>query len=314
MLILKPKLMGINSPCRGMRKIKRLLSVSLGFTRSQVNGFFIFIFLMLVLIFSEPAWRWWISRNPPDLSADEKVLDSLVALFNTTQAFPNTGNRSDSLFAFNPNKVTIEELQKLGFSKQLSNRIAAYRQKGGVFRVKSDLLKMYGVDSTFYNQLFAYILLPERVKYEEKAQKAFNTVSQKSFSRFDINTADTTQLKTLYGIGSKRARRIIKFRDALGGFYTQKQYNEVYGLDSTVVNLLVRSSFIDEDFKPRQIDINESDEETFSSHPYIGKKLAKVIMAYRYQHGRFNDVNDIRKLNVLKQEDADRIIPYLKVN
>ncbi|MBT1705912.1 helix-hairpin-helix domain-containing protein [Chryseosolibacter indicus] len=300
-----------------MNEVKRWISNWLGFSRTEVNGFLILVPLMIILIFSEPVYRWWRNKEPHDFSKDERQLDSLVAILKTPKAFADTSNAAslaNSPFAFNPNKAPTEVLQRLGFSKTLSKRIAVYRQKGGVFRVKSDLLKIYGMDSTLYNQLYAFILLPEVIKREEKRSESFNTVSKKSFNKFDINTADTTQLKTIYGIGSKLAIRIIKFRDALGGFNSKLQYKEVYGLDSAVVNELTKHAFITENFQPRQIDINAADEETLSSHPYIRRKLAKIIIAYRYQHGEFNFTDDIRKLSVIKPEEADRLIPYLKVN
>lgn len=47
----------------------------------------------------------------------------------------------------------------------------------------------------------------------------------------DLNSADTTLLKRVPGIGSSFARRIAKYRELLGGYYVVEQLQEVYGMD-----------------------------------------------------------------------------------
>ena len=54
----------------------------------------------------------------------------------------------------------------------------------------------------------------------------------------ELNTADTTILKKVPGIGSTFARRIIKYRELLGGFFTVEQLREVYGLDEERYNAM----------------------------------------------------------------------------
>ena len=64
-------------------------------------------------------------------------------------------------FCFNPNTITSDSLQLLGFSPRQAGTILKYRQKGGVFREKKDFSRMYVVDSLLYVQLAPYILLPD---------------------------------------------------------------------------------------------------------------------------------------------------------
>src|SRR5688572_22709392 len=139
-----------------MNRLQRLIRNWLGFSRTEINGFLVLLPLMIILIFSEPVYRWWVSHRKISFAQDEKKLDSLIVLWRDKKP-ESTISEKTSLFVFNPNYSSPEELQSLGFSKNLSTRIAHYRQKGGKFRVKSDLLKLYGMDSTFYHQLYAYI-------------------------------------------------------------------------------------------------------------------------------------------------------------
>jgi competence protein ComEA len=302
-----------------MNLIRRWIRNWLGFSRKETNGFLILLPLVMLILFSEPLYRLWLSNQADDFTKDEQKLDSLIAAWDKPDDSVNTEPlnfptiSSAELKPFDPNKTSVEELQKLGFSKNLSTRIAHYRQKGGVFRVKSDLMKIYGMDSSLYVQLHAYILLPEYYEKVKKDVAQFTSPGEKKNLTFDINTADTTQLKNINGIGSTLAKRIIKFRDGLGGFISLGQLNEVYGLDSTVINRLNHASYVDKNFEPKKINMNAADEKMLSDHPYIKRMIAKAIVAYRFQHGTFKTVNDIRNIQVIGSSEADKLAPYLKV-
>jgi DNA uptake protein ComE-like DNA-binding protein len=296
-----------------MNILKRWVRNLFGFSGKEINGFLILLPLMVIFIASEPVYRMWLAGRTDDFTTDRRHLDSLAQLWKTVP--PEDTISRASLFEFNPNKVSVADMQRLGFSESLSTRIANYRQKGGQFRVKPDLLKIYGMDSALYAQLYAYILLPEtKEKTFDKQHEKSTTQSQKTLlTSFDLNQADTTELKSVYGIGSKLASRIIRFREGLGGFVKQEQVKEVYGLDTTVTQQLLKISYIAEDFTPRKINLNTANETEFSAHPYIKKAMAKAIIAYRFQHGKFADVQELKKLTLLKEEEADKIIPYLKI-
>lgn len=307
-----------------MNTIRKWIRDVFGFSGNEINGFLILIPLMLLLIMSEPVYNIWTSNRSHDEVEDRKRLDSLVAGWRLEV------NRSfdppkDSLFSFDPNIAPVEDLQLLGFSQISANRIAAYRSKGGVFRVKADMLKIYGLDSALYQQLYAYIKLPEkrsrRVSTKDKhtvgkIARANESEAWKKKDReatFDINTADTLLLEGIYGIGPKLAARIIKFRDALGGFVRSDQVGEVYGLDSVVIQRILKVSYIEDEFEPKKININTADKKELSRHPYISYQVAEALLTYRFQHGDFAEVNDIKKLVTIPNEVADRLLPYIKV-
>jgi len=297
--------------------LKRWVRNFFGFSRSQTNAFLILIPLMIAFIFSEPLWRWWVASRPRDSSADRQKLDSLIAIWDIRDSVSLNSSENKvkaSFFSFDPNKASIDDLQALGFSKGVANRILHYREKGGVFKVKSDVLKMYGVDSTHYHQLYAFIVLPEKREsiplYESKPQ----TFARKPIERFDLNLADTAQLKKIYGIGEKLSLRILKYREALGGFIEMNQLSEVYGLDSTVVNRLMKKAFINGEFSPVKIDINAIAQQELAVHPYLSNKDAKAIVAYRFQHGKFGALSDLENILGVEAETIRKIAPYLKFN
>ena len=175
--------------------------------------------------------------------------------------------------------------------------------------------------STHYKPKFK-----EKSKYNYKVRntpkntvKTTNTPTQKTYvkpknvlSPFDINTADTSQLKKIRGIGPVLSKRIIKYREILGGFVSTGQLKEVYGLRDSVIAQLDTLAFITHGFNPRPLLINSSDEYELKKHPYIDAKLARSISTYRFQHGNFTHMEDLEALHTLDSLTLARITPYLQ--
>lgn len=297
--------------------IKRWLKNFFGFSRSQVNAFMILLPLMAALIFSQPAYRWYISHYGTHHPPEAHSLDSLIAQWEqaTRDSVKTSSSRkTQSFFQFDPNRISQQQFQALGFTEKISKRIINYRAKGGRFKVKSDLLKMYGMDTTFYHQLYPYILLPDKnvqkLLAENKPAMPFAR-TRKEILKFDINMADTAQLKKIYGIGEKRALRIVAYRDKLGGFVSMDQLAEVYTLDSVVIEKLSQATFVGDKFIPQKIHINTASDRELAAHPYLVKSVAKAIVAYRFQHGKINSVEDLRKIQAFDAKTIQKITPYL---
>lgn len=310
-----------------MFRLHRLIRDFFGFSRAQVNAFLLLLPLMAIAIFSEPVYHWWISTRPRDFTRDRAMLDSMICVWEKdipdsissyTKRFgrreQEPAHRKNGFFRFDPNMMSEADMASLGFSAALSARIAHYREKGGKFRVRSDLRKMYGIDPAFYDALYPYIKLPDSVakKTAERKLLAVEKESEKNNLPFDLNVADTAQLKKIRGIGEKLSMRIIRYRDALGGFVSKDQVAEIYGLDSVVVNRLLKSSFLAENYTPRRININKATEQELSVHPYLSVSAAKGIVSYRFQHGDLGSVQDLRKIPVLDDKTIQKITPYLE--
>ena len=153
----------------------------------------------------------------------------------------------------------------------------------------------------------------------KKSKRTFSKPAKRTFTRtktkiqqenFDLNLADTTQLKSVYGIGSVRAKRIVAYRNSLGGFVEMTQLYEIWGLDSAVVARLAGRSAIAPGFTPARLSINRSSEEELGRHPYLRTKLARAIVNYRFQHGNFAAIEDLRKISLIDEKAFLRIKPY----
>jgi competence protein ComEA len=297
-----------------MNRLKALIRSMFAFSRSETNGFLILLPLMALIIFSEPAYRYWFVRQPQDFSKDSVRLDSLIATWEWEKAQENDEADETKAFLapFNPNKASADDLASIGFSSSLANRIVNFRNKGGKFIIKSDLLKIYGMDTLLYKRVYAFIDLPEEKLLKNTSAKETSTEKKTTTKvKSDLNLADTAQLDKVYGIGKKLSERIVKYRNRLGGFVSMDQLKEVYGLDSLVIKKVREKFIIAENYQPTKININTSSEKELGSHPYLSFKLAKAIAAYRFQHGRFTSLDDLTKVQVLSEKDFRRIKPYL---
>ena len=286
-----------------------------GFSKGEANALVLLLPFIALTLLSGTLFRWWVTSGAPDTSTDKRKLDSLVATLEWSKEEVNSNE--PRLQTFNPNTATKEELEELGIASTVAQRIINYRQKGGKYRVKSDLKKMYGFDSLLYTQLAPFINLPDKQSSEGKFKKETPPLSTTRAiaieEKFDINLADTAQLKKIYGIGTVRAERIVKFRTRLGGFINLQQLQEVYGLDSAVLQQLAAKSFVAPDFKPSLVKLNTATAQELATHPYLNYKLANAITTYRFQHGPFQSIDELQKIATLPPNVFDKIKPYLSL-
>ena len=257
-------------------------------------------------------------------------------------------------FPFNPNTITEDSLQMLGFSQRQAASIIKYRTKGGKFRVKRDFAKMYVVDSAKYAALEPFILLPDRLPERKAVHKkalpstnsaekrrnvtktadsVTNAPPQRAATRqpeskygtrlpkekyvCNLNTADSAALVQLYGIGGYYARKILQYRERLGGsFVDVRQLLEIEGFtqerfDRIAGNVVV----LDEDVK--RFSLLEASREEMSRHPYIGPYAARGVETYLRLKGKGNFTSDMQLLEALVKErvisaqNADKLKEYL---
>lgn len=131
-----------------------------------------------------------------------------------------------------------------------------------------------------------------------------------NIQRISFSEVDSIVLQIVPGIGPGSAGRIVKYREDLGGFHSVLQLGEVYGMKPETIELMWEFF----EFNPsifRKIKLNQSTIEEISSHPYITYGEAKVIVAFRNQHGIFQSEEDLLKIRIFKKEWIQKLSPYL---
>ncbi|MFT4803148.1 MAG: competence protein ComEA [Psychroserpens sp.] len=307
------------------KKFKMWLRFFFGFSRMEANGFVVLsllmvFFLMLPLLTKHFIFSTRVERLP---SSKSVLLDSLIIQLNAAILKEEV---ISSLPLFDLNEINAAALAEYGVPQFLADRIVKYRSNVNPFRQKSDLLKIYGLDSALYKKLLPYVLeiknIPEKGKrnysdvvYEKPVYqipfKKFNSENPRKLASFDINTADSTQLKLVFGIGPAYAKRIVAFRELLGGFYDTRQLAEVYGLESPALDSLLVYADVRKPIVLILLFINDISEKDLSKHPYISYKQAKLIIAYRNQHGNYLKATDLLQIGIFDSLFVEKVSPYL---
>jgi len=134
-----------------MSRLRAWIRSFFGFSRTETNAFLILLPLMVLLIFSEPAYRYWFVRQPQDFSKEKKELDSLMATWKWETS--DSGVRTTShekLFYFNPNQATRADLVELGLERTIEQKKVTYdfeRLMPGATKVKTSEFAKYIIEN-----------------------------------------------------------------------------------------------------------------------------------------------------------------------
>ena len=243
----------------------------------------------------------------------EQRLDST---FETSRHYTakefSANKKADTLFVFDPNTVSFQELFKLGFTKKTAQTLLKFRGRGFVFKQKSDLKKVYGISDNFYATLEPYILIEasksEAIKNQAAQTKLTNSIQiNKSQSIVELNAADSLTLIAIKGIGPTFAKRILKYRSILGGYASIEQLKEVYGFTDELYEQ-VKSSFTLNTSLIKKLNINTDNFKTINKHPYLSYEITKAIF-----DSRRKTVINLTNLKDILHDDAQyqKLMPYL---
>lgn len=302
------------------------------FTKKERKGIIYTIALILILILFSFFSPYFIKRQPIDHAQFEKEIAQLRAdsstkklyasnaddeYFNDRTSYQFIKNKKVKAFFFDPNTATVNDWLRLGIKQRTAETIQKYIAKGGRFHQPEDLKKIWGLGKDDIDRLLPYVTIKNPEKgFQFAKNKEYTepnpTYTSRTIEKIDINLADTTAFIALPGIGSKLSKRIIAFREKLGGFYSINQVAETYLLpDSTFQKvkpyLVVGSTSI------KRININTASVNEMKAHPYIRYNLANTIFQYRQQHGNFNSIEGIKKILIITDEIYLKIAPYLIV-
>ena len=129
----------------------------------------------------------------------------------------------------------------------------------------------------------------------------------------ELNSADTSDLQLLRGIGPVFANRIAKYRSLLGGFTNKEQLMEVYGMDDERYNMIAGLITVDQSLVDK-IDINNATLNDIKRHPYLDYYQAKAIVNYRQRGNRIENIEDLLKINLIDSTTAKKIQNYIQFN
>ena len=249
-----------------------------------------------------------------------EAADSMPSQSGRHQSRPTryyaTETRQPERFPFDPNTADSTQLLRLGLQPWQVRNIYKYRAHGGIYRQKEDFARLYGLTVKQYRELEPYIriskdylpastLVGERqpmvrdsVRFPVKLQETEHVV---------LNTADTSQLKKVPGIGSYYAKEIVRHGQWLGGYVSIDQLDEIEGFPQES-----KKYFVISDAHPQKLNINRLTLQQLRRHPYINFYQAKAITDYRRLHGPIASLDDLRFCKDFDEAAIKRLLPYVE--
>jgi DNA uptake protein ComE-like DNA-binding protein len=149
----------------------------------------------------------------------------------------------------------------------------------------------------------------------DNSTKVANTNKQQFVKKqftVDANQCDTLDLQEIRGIGSVLSKRIINYRNLLGGFVKKEQLLEVWGIDSLKYEQ-VKDAFIINPNTITKININNIDLQSLKKHPYLDYYQAKAIIKEREKRQTFTSVEEIKSIELIDNDTYIKISRYLVV-
>lgn len=311
-----------------MRQLTDAIRDYFGFSYSEMRGFWVLIALAAGSLLIVPGLKWYLAQDQLSYeldNRDQRTLDSLIAQFRSPKSDPlKTEKNLINYTYFDPNTATLKVFLQNGLPEWLGARIIKYREKGGQFKVRKDLLRIYGFSTSLYTPLEQYIQLPEVVTRPSYRKTSYSGQENEApvlparsvktqLTNLDINQSDSLSLQIIPGIGPVLSSRIVRFRDKLGGIHHLTQLSEVYRLSPEALENLEKYTYVSEEFEVKKININTDDVSTLAQHPYISFPLAKAIVRHRDEYGIFQDLIDCREVYLMDQATFLKIAPYLSL-
>lgn len=220
---------------------------------------------------------------------------------------------------FDPNTADSSTLVHLGLKPWQAKNMLKYRAKGGRYRKAEDLKKLYGMTDSMYQALTPYIYIArEEVDSLAKDSVMVDSVQVDSLPKWpekkdtvlNLRTADTTELKMIRGIGSYRAKQIVRYREQLGGFTHVEQILEAKGMEKVDGDSLLEHFFIDS-VKVEQMHVNVVGVKRLSRHPYLRFEQAQAIYEFRRKKIRLDSIQQLQQIEGLDIKTLEKIAPYL---
>jgi len=293
--------------------------------KSEQRGIIILIIIILLIAIANMLLPYFSkAKTASNLIKYKAEIDSFILnqqpLIDSVniEILQNSGNIDKAIalqkikpISFNPNKYPAEAWRKMGFTNQQIRNIKNYEAKGGKFKRKEDVKKIYSISDVEYEIIEPFINIPSL--YKSKTGKVISkkpSVKTPNLSIIEINSASSPNLETSLGLTSYLAKRIISYKNILGGYINKKQLKEVYGLNDSIYNTIEKYIEIDTSLIKR-IDMNNIEFKQLLKHPYFDYNTTKSFFKARNKVGSFSSLNQIKLIDGVSDSTVNKAGNYL---
>ena len=249
-------------------------------------------------------------REPEDLykiyGIDSALVTKVLPYVQISTPKSEEGNqtvkeRELNLSAFDPNQVSVAELENMGLEPWQARNFENFRTKYRPFEKDSDVFKVYSLDSALARKILPFVNVSAPEPTREKS----------SFTPVEINTADSITLLEVKGIGPFTAHKILEKRKQLGGYSSLTQLRGQYPIDSARYVQLAPQLTCNGQVK--KLNINKASFQDLVGHPYLSYDMVKGIVHFRENIRPFKEVKELKNIELFNDEIFPKIAPYLTV-
>jgi DNA uptake protein ComE-like DNA-binding protein len=256
-----------------------------------------------------------------DFSIDEEVSNKeehWVSLQKEVDSLKTVVKDSSyRMYPFNPNFITDYKAYKLGMKSEEIDRLLVFRKTNRYVNSAKEFQDVTKISDAQLAKMSPFFKFPEWIKNK----KEFASYKKTNFKKWeekpkmvilDINEATKEDLIKVYGIGEALSERILKQKEALGGFVSMEQMQDIWGLSPVVVEELNKKFKIQNIQTINKIDINNLSLKELLKFPYFRYSLAKEIITYRSMNGGIKNSEDLIKIKGFPVDKVKIIAVYLE--
>ena len=298
-------------------------------TRMTRHDYFVFAAFVVIVVFAVTA-LYLLHESPGEQqTAELSRQDRYAGKPNVRYAQEGANDGSapaelsiTKLQYFDPNTADSTVLLGLGLRPWQVRSIYKYRARGGRYYAPEDFAKLYGLTLKHYEILRPYIRIKEEVMARDVVERSVRRRdSQQALDEYyakhprqeklrqgqtiDINSADTTELKKIPGIGSYYARRIVELRKRRGAFVDENELLAIRNFPETALEYMKAN----QDFP--SININSATRAELEQHPLINHTQATDILSYRRLKGRIASISNLANLPSFTPAQLSRLEKYI---
>jgi len=293
------------------------------FTRGEKKGIIVFFVIIIALIVANFSVDFFKKNTHTDFSEFEESINKFEQTINSKEKKISKKEFTTELFNFNPNTISEKEWLKLGFKKWQIKTLNNYKAKGGNWKTKNDVSKIYGLEESHFKQLKPFILLPEKLN-KEKNTDPEKKVKQIEYFEFNPNTISKEEWTKL-GFKDWQIKTILNYKSSGGSWITKADVKKIYGLSETDYSNLKAFILLPETVDKKEyptnkkdynkiIDVNKADAKELTNLKGIySEKYAKIIIKHRDQLGGFNSKEQLKDVWNMTPETYNGFIQQVKI-
>tara|TARA_B100000497_G_scaffold28257_1_gene33199 strand:+ start:34618 stop:35493 length:876 start_codon:yes stop_codon:yes gene_type:complete len=281
------------------------------FNRSQRNGILLLIFFtsgyLVLNYYVDFSKESLLDINSKEVIAIQKELDSLRTI--------EIESKKPKVFPFNPNFLSDFKGYVLGMSTEEIDRLLAFRKENKWINSVKDFKKVTKVSDSLLNKISPYFKFPDWIS-NSKPKKNYlkKGFKEKTFQqKVDLNITTQEQLEKVNGIGKVKSKKIIDYRNKLGGFSDDIQIYQLYGLDYQLINKVLNEFTVKTPKEIIKMNFNSISASDIATIPGISFDLAKRIWEYRILNEQIESFSQLQNIEGLTKRKLQGIQLYLKI-